>query len=140
MPFSICFSTNSHQEMESNSLPFESELALWFAIANRICWKLHCVGSKPRLYEAFHTCIVSWTPASTMRTTPAEGWETTWIRIELPDDCRCVGAPRQYHPSQSIILSHRIMRKINVLCCMELKFYHFFFYSIRVAKLNWKSF
>lgn len=43
------------------------------AIANRIYWKLHCVGSKPRLYETFHTCIVSWTPASTMRTTPAGG-------------------------------------------------------------------
>lgn len=43
---------------------------------------------------------------------------------ELPADCRCVGTPRQNHPSQSF--SCPIDAKVDVYCCMALKFYNCF--------------
>lgn len=59
-----------YQKGESVSLPLDSGLALWLALANKTLWKWHCLTSK-QVYEmpcTFHSSLLD------LRRPNEEGW------------------------------------------------------------------
>lgn len=114
--------------MEAILLPFESELALWLALVDRMRWKGQCVSFKAGPQEAFSLPL--WEPFQLLWTDlgSAAAWWKTHVHHPLPlppvlwsEPIWCAANPSPYqknHPAEPSLnsLTAESCSKFGLLC------------------------